>query len=210
LSASASRGGIRLLAVCAAINLALAALGWLWQGGTVSASLVDKIARGGALTLGSWNWNAIHAILWALWLSGWFAFLSARVRSDKAGGPDLHKIAMTLSAAGGAASLMWLWALWDLAWRLAQLDAGRLPSKSATAGMLAWTGLPLAIGAGVAIPVAAIFLAGPSPILSRQRKKSPGERGTSVPRGRCEAVAMGRSGSRKPRLNARCMPFSSA
>lgn len=184
MSASASKGGIRLLAVCAAINLTLAAAGWCWQGRFVSGVLLDKIARGGGLTLGSWNWNAIHVILWALWLSGWFAFLSARVRSDRAGGPDLHKIAMTLAAAAGAASLMWLWALWDVGWKLAELDAGGLPSKSAIAGLLGWAGLPLAIGAGAAFGVAFVLLRWrfPEPALTAEEEASRRAGDVSPPR----------------------------
>jgi hypothetical protein len=151
LSASASWSGVRLLAGCAAINLTLAGIGWLWQGGYVAPALLDKVSRSGALTLGSWNWNAVHVVLWALWLSGWFAFLAVRFQLSRLNGPALHKPAMTLAAAGSAASLFWLFALADVARRLWSLDAGRLPGGGPPDGLLRWTALPLFIGAGVAI-----------------------------------------------------------
>jgi hypothetical protein len=151
LSASASWGGVRLLAGCAAINLALAAIGWLWQGGYVAPALLDKVSRSGALTLGSWNWNAVHVVLWALWLSGWFAFLAARLQVARLNGPNLHRLAMLVSAAGSAASLFWLGSLIEVAQRLWALDAGRLLSTGVSAGLVRWTAAPLAVGAAVAI-----------------------------------------------------------
>lgn len=156
MSASASWGGVRLLAGCAAINLTLAALGWLWQAGYVAPALLDKVSRSGTLTLGSWNWNAVHVLLWALWLSGWFAFLAARLQLSRLNGPAmngpaLHKPAMTLAAAGSAASIFWLLALADVAKRLWALDSGRLPAGGPPEGLLRWTALPLFIGAGVAL-----------------------------------------------------------
>lgn len=151
MSASASKGGVRLLSACAAINMTLAAIGWFWQGGYVSSSLLDKIARSGTLTLGSWTWNAIHVVLWALWLSGWFALLAARFQIARLNGPSLHRLAMTIAAAGTAASLFWLGSLIDVGRHLWALDAGRLLSGGVSAGLVRWTAAPLAVGAAVAI-----------------------------------------------------------
>ncbi|HEV7283150.1 MAG TPA: hypothetical protein VGN57_23290 [Pirellulaceae bacterium] len=151
MSVSASKGGVRLLAACAAINMTLAAIGWFWQGGYVSSALLDKVARSGTLTLGSWNWNTVHLVLWALWLSGWFALLAARFQIVRLNGPRRRRLALTIAAAGAVASLLWLASLLEVARHLSALDGGRLLSGGVSAWLVRWTAVPLAVGAAVAI-----------------------------------------------------------